>query len=202
MTDIFSTRHESYKKIVEILVGGPATQEEIHQKTGIARGGYLTECVEELIMAGIISRHYTWGINTAKESTLSQFRLRDNYIRFYLKYIEKNLGKIEVGHFSDIDVASLPGWQSIMGLQFENLVLNNRKYLIDILNIRPSHIIADNPSVIEQVQEKIKRLKYPKGYAVLPILIHINGVSQTIEDSDFFYQIIDFSQLLADERSR
>ena len=240
-TDIFSSRHESYKKIVEILVGGPATQEDIHQKTGIARGGYLTECVEELIMAGIISRHYTWRINTAEESTLSQFRLRDHYIRFYLKYIEKNLGKIEEGHFGDIDIGSLPGWQSIMGLQFENLVLNNRRYLIDMLNIKPSHIVADNPYfqrktkaqqgcqidymiqtkenvlyifeikfskneirsfVIEQVQETIKRLKYPKGYAVLPILIHINGVSPTVEDSDFFYQIIDFSQLLTDESGR
>ncbi len=236
-TDIFSTRHESYKKIVKVLVSSFATQEEIHQRTGIARGGYLTECVEDLIVAGIISRHYTWGIKTAKESHLSQFRLRDNYIRFYLKYIEKNLGKIDAGHFSDIDLNSLPGWQSIMGLQFENLVLNNRKHIIDILNIKPSHITADNPyfqrktkampgcqidymiqtkenvlyifeikfskneirtAVIEQVQEKIKRLSYPKGYAILPVLIHINGVSQSIADSDFFYQIIDFSQLLSD----
>ena len=36
-------------------------------------------------------------------------------------------------------------WQSIMGLQFENLVLSNRKTLHKLLDIDPSDIVNANP---------------------------------------------------------
>lgn len=39
----------------------------------------------------------------------------------------------------------LPQWQSAMGLQFENLVLNNRKIVQKLLEIDLSEIINDNP---------------------------------------------------------
>jgi hypothetical protein len=39
----------------------------------------------------------------------------------------------------------LPGWKSVLGLQFENLVLNNRDLVIQSLGIHPEEIIADDP---------------------------------------------------------
>ena len=50
--------------------------------------------------------------------------------------------------------------------------------------------------VIEEVQEKISRLTLPRGLAVLPVLIHVNGVQDTVEESGFFCKIIDFGDLL------
>ena len=38
----------------------------------------------------------------------------------------------------------LPGWESMMGLQFENLVLNNHKLIQNKLRINPEDIICDN----------------------------------------------------------
>jgi hypothetical protein len=32
--------------------------------------------------------------------------------------------------------------------------------------------------------------------AVLHVLIHVNGVQDTVEESSFFYKIIDFGELL------
>jgi len=123
-----------------------------------------------------------------------------------------------------------------MGLQFENLVLNNRDKVIELLNIPPQDIIADNPyvqkatlqqrgcqvdyliqtkyrnlyfveikfsrhplksTVLKEVQNKIKRLSKPRGVAILPVLIHVNGVSDSIADADYFYRIIDFGDVLA-----
>lgn len=39
----------------------------------------------------------------------------------------------------------MPQWQSAMGLQFENLVLSNRKTIQHILHIDSSEIVNDNP---------------------------------------------------------
>ena len=39
----------------------------------------------------------------------------------------------------------MPQWQSAMGLQFENLVLSNRKTIQQILRIDSSEIVNDNP---------------------------------------------------------
>lgn len=138
-------------------------------------------------------------------------------------------------HYEFIDLSSLPGWISTIGLQFENLVLKNRDFILEKLNIRRENIVADNPffqrktiryagcqidymiqtrenvlyiceikfskseikmSVIDEMKEKIKRLSCPRGFAVVPVLIHVNGVSDSVDDSDYFYKIIDFSELL------
>ena len=66
-------------------------------------------------------------------------------MRFYLKYIAKNKGKIEAGHFDQQPLSALPGFDSMMGLQFENLVLNNRPFIWQKLHLYPHDIITDNP---------------------------------------------------------
>ena len=39
------------------------------------------------------------------------------------------------------------------------------------------------------------RLKRPKGFSIRPVLIHVNGVSEAVIESDFFSSIIDFGNL-------
>ena len=50
--------------------------------------------------------------------------------------------------------------------------------------------------VIDEVREKIQRIKLPRQFSYRPILIHVNGISDTIEESQYFSNIIDFSQFL------
>lgn len=50
--------------------------------------------------------------------------------------------------------------------------------------------------VIDDVKQKITRLIRPKGYACLPILIVVNGVSDAVIESDYFIKIIDFSEFI------
>lgn len=51
-------------------------------------------------------------------------------------------------------------------------------------------------TVIPKVTKKIEALKPPKGFAILPVLIHVNGVTKAVKDSEVFSNIIDFSKLL------
>ena len=76
---------------------------------------------------------------------MSRYRLSDNYARFYLKYIQSNKTKINNFQFADAHLSHLKGWSSTLGLQFENLVLNNRRSLWKQLHIPPEAIINDNP---------------------------------------------------------
>jgi len=52
------------------------------------------------------------------------------------------------------------------------------------------------PRIIEEVKEKTKRLKVPRRFSIRPILIHVNGVEDSVIDEGYFDKIIDFSQLL------
>jgi len=146
-SDLFLTDSLFYKKIVEVLATGAKEREEICESLGIAPSGRISGYLQELKLAGFVTRDYTWNIDTSTNSKLSKYRLSDNYLRFYLKYIQKNLDKInqdEDGfHFSSL--GSLPEWHTTLGLQFENLVLNNRKLIREALNINPGEVIWDNP---------------------------------------------------------
>lgn len=56
-----------------------------------------------------------------------------------------DLTRIENNLFDNASISTLTGWATIMGLQFENLVLNNRKKIWELLNIAPEDIVWNNP---------------------------------------------------------
>lgn len=143
--DLFSKRSEIYKRIITILSKGSCEFNDLSQELSYEKSGVLSGYLDDLIQAGFIERDYTWLIKTGKESRLSHFRLSDNYLRFYLKYIESNLPKISRDTFADTSISALPGWDTLIGLQFENLVLNNRKLIRKLLHVRPEDLVYDNP---------------------------------------------------------
>ena len=131
-SDLFSTRSATYKTIVERLADGPCELKDIYAALRVEKSGLVSSYMDDLVTAGFISRDFTWHLKTGSRCKLSHYRLKDNYLRFYLKYIEPNKKKIEKQ-----ELKLLPQWQSAMGLQFENLVLatENRynKCLVSIL---------------------------------------------------------------------
>ena len=56
-----------------------------------------------------------------------------------------------------------------------------------------------NTQVIDDVQRKIERLNIPKNMSIQPVLIHIGGVSDEVENAGYFTKIIDMSLLLESE---
>jgi len=229
-SDLFSTRFLRYKQIVERLVEGSATLEQICSAINLEKGGAVSDYLEDLVETGYIVRDHTWNIKSSKESNLCKFRLRDNYLRFYLKYIEPKRTQIEKNR-----VVSPPAWTTVMGIQFENLVLNNFHQVYELLGVDPGEVIYDNPyfqratkthpgcqidyliqtkfntlyiceikfskepiglSVVKEVQQKMDRIAKPKSFSIRPVLIHVNGVTDAVLESDFFAKIIDFGQFL------
>lgn len=148
-SDLFMRKSAYYKKIVNVLSDKPRDPTEIQSiisaEENVTHIGRIPDYLRELRESGFIKRDYTWDVKTGQDVKWSRYRLSDNYIHFYLKYIEKYLGRIERNAFELRSLTALPEWNTIMGLQFENLVLNNRKDIHWKLNIRPDEIINENP---------------------------------------------------------
>lgn len=144
-SDIFGPRSEIYRRIVQYLANGIATQSDIIQHCERSKTGDFSEYLNDLVLAGFVSRDHTWHLKNGEVSKLSHYRLKDNYIRFYLKYIYPNRLKIEKGDFDKQSLSTLPGWNTIMALQFENLVLNNQHKVIQLLSIPQEEVIFSNP---------------------------------------------------------
>lgn len=139
-SDLFSKRSPIYQAIVEKLAYGKTDFNTLCESLHYQKSGVLSGYLEDLVETGYVARDYTWHLKTEKLSSLSHFRLSDNYLRFYLRYIFPNKARIEKGR-----MLSIPAWHSIMGLQFENLVINHFHLLDSLLGISSHEIVYDNP---------------------------------------------------------
>ena len=133
------------REILERLSDGPMSCAEIADAMKIARGGTLARNLDELEKAGFVARGGGLIPETGKQGRADRYRLRDNYTRFYLKYIEPHEEQIRVGGFEGIDLEGLPEWNAVMGLQFENLVLNNASELYRQLHLEHIPVLSAAP---------------------------------------------------------
>ena len=154
-SDLFSKKAKTYSNIVETLSHTPLSLNEICEKLGMKKGGAISKYLDNLELAGFIHKDCTWNLSTKEESRLRKFRLKDNYIRFYLRYIEPNKDRISKGLFESKVFMHMPGWESVMGLQFENLVINNLKSLCKILRIDLLEI-ANAGSFFQRATKRLK----------------------------------------------
>lgn len=113
--DLFGRRGEICRKIVEYLARGAAEYNDIVSALDYYSSGSLSEYLDDLVTTGFIRRDFTWSLKTGQDTKLSKFRLRDNYLRFYLKYIAPRLSKIKKSQFTALSISSLPNWDGIIG---------------------------------------------------------------------------------------
>ncbi|MBS0654993.1 MAG: ATP-binding protein [Verrucomicrobia bacterium] len=50
--------------------------------------------------------------------------------------------------------------------------------------------------VINDVQDKTEALVFPKGFAAVPVLFHLSGVSDSLETASYFYRVVDITHFL------
>lgn len=140
-SDLFAHRNRIYKNIVLQVANDKSTMTDIVEGIGRSKGGDLSGYLGDLVEAGFISRDHVWNISKEREERLGYYRICDNYVRFYLKYVEPYKGRIQTDKMK-----ILPrGWKSIMGLQFENLVCNNVASLCQALGLSEDEVVWSGP---------------------------------------------------------
>ena len=145
--DLFKKKGEIYRKILQTLVDGMKTQQEIRDLLNLSAGGTLSDCCKNLVAAGFISAHYQWSLKKGSLGKQTLYRLSDCFLRFQLKYVDPYRDLIEQGSYKKARAGQLPGWDSIMGFQVESLLLTNREFLFHVLGLDPSVVVRDNPFI-------------------------------------------------------
>lgn len=143
--DLFGSRSSVYKQIVEAIALKPLDYSSIAKQTGYPKGSSLTRYIYELNEAGYIQPYNAWDLKTGLPTKKIRYKISDNYLRFYLKYIASKVEAIKAGRLQEIALAQLPGWHTVMGLQFENTVLANRQFVLERLGLRLGDVVNDGP---------------------------------------------------------
>lgn len=132
-------------KIIRVLVGRPLSVSEAAAAVNAGKGGKIGEALEQLEEAGLVASDAGKNPETGENARETRYRLKDNYARFYLRYIEPKKAIIDAGAYRFVSLEALDGWDAIMGLQFENLVLNHYPALLEPLHVGNSLIESAAP---------------------------------------------------------
>ena len=162
--EIFGRRTKTLEKIVRLCLYKKYGLAELAGKLKIEQSGELTSLIEILELSGFMARDYYFNPE-GKVSKLSHLRVSDNYLRFYLKYIEPEKARILKGGKAIKSSYDLQNFDSMLGLQFENLVLANREQLYAPLDLTMQKIISAAPHVQ-------RKGTLNKGGCQIDLLIH------------------------------
>ena len=230
---VFGTSAGRRREVLETLAHGAMTASDIAEKLGGEVNGHLTRTLQELEYAGFVAKESNLNAVTGKPARIDRYRICDNYVRFYLHFIEPNRAAIDSGLFRFASMEQLKGWNSQLGYQFENLVVNHVGDLLEHLGIERSLVLSAapyvqrgtkrgegcqidllvqthrtvfvveikrrreiGPEVMDEVAEKVRRLKVARGVSVRTALVYDGHLSPRIEAEHGFDVVIPADRLL------
>ncbi len=143
-SDIFGKKTKTYKKIITCLVNKNLSAAEIAKKLQLKLATSLLDDLKDLEIAGFLSRDYRFEIGS-KKARVSTFRIKDNFLRFSLKYIEDTKVRSKALNSEFTTLEMLSNWHSIVGFQIENLVYNHITEFLEEMNLSANLIISASP---------------------------------------------------------
>lgn len=144
-SDVITRQPRFSADVLSCLVDGPRTVTEIAEMLAIGKGGHISDALSQLEEAGFVSPDAGKNPETGADIRELRFRLKDNYARFYLKYIQPAKSLIDAGAFDFSTLEQLHGWDSLLGLQFENLIVNHFPELLPNLHLKNTLVYSAAP---------------------------------------------------------
>ncbi len=95
--DIFQRKTRTLEKIIRTCLVQKFSPAQLAQKMGVDQDSDLSKNIRTLELSGFLSRDYYFKPDSGEVAKLSHLRVKDNYLRFYLKVIEPLKAKIEKG---------------------------------------------------------------------------------------------------------
>lgn len=123
--------HKIYEKIVRFIKDSPKTLKEISEKLNIPSSGGVKSYLDNLEKALFVTSFIPYDKINSK---LKKYKLTDEYLRFYFKYVEPHLKLISTNHKRDLfNQLVKPVWNGWLGLAFENYCLKNALFLSELM---------------------------------------------------------------------
>lgn len=144
-SEVFGNKISSRSDVLHKLAEGPMSVIELATAMGKTPNGKLSKTLQDLQYAGFVARDSGANPLTGKPLRMERYRIKDNYTRFYLHYIEPRHQAIEKELFKFSSLDQLGGWQAILGLQFENLVLNHVEDLFPYFGLQRALVLSAAP---------------------------------------------------------
>jgi len=144
---VFGSTVVNRRRLLEALVERHLTATEIAALEGRKPNGTLIRALRELCLAGFVERESGLNLRTGKVQKIDRYRIKDNYIRFYLRFVAPQTEAIAKGTFAFSSLEQLGGWGPMLGRQFENLVLNHVSDLLPLLGLERSLVLSAAPYV-------------------------------------------------------
>ena len=140
--DVVTARQKFTAQVLRVFVDGPKSCVEVASALGMERSGNVSAAVAVLQESGFLAEEGTRDPETGRSLRERRYRLRDNYTRFYLKFIEPHKEQIDAGAFELSSLDQLEGLDGVMGLAFENLVVNNYASLLPLFHLNGTLVTA------------------------------------------------------------
>lgn len=231
--EVFGARVLTRGRILRMLVDGSRSVSELAAAEGKDPNGSYSKALKDLQYAGFVSEDAGISPLTAKPLKETRYRIKDNYSRFYLKNIEPRVSAIRSGSFLYASLEQLNGWDSILGLQFQNLILNHVSDLYPFFGLEHSLVLSAAPyvqnatkrnrgcqidlliqtermllvveikrqreighGIIDEVDEKVKRLKYDSRKSVRTALVYDGRLVASVPADRYFDFLLPAEKLL------
>ena len=152
---VFGENAMTKRTILERLSERPLTVSELAEALGVERSGTLSDHLEDLEVAGFVAEDAGLVPGTDRPSRQMRYRVCDNYTRFFLRYIQPNARTIDNGSFRFNALETLKGWDTTLGLQFENLVIANLPRLLKALGME--NVLLKSASPYRQLSTKRRK---------------------------------------------
>lgn len=144
-SEVFGRRAFSRGAILRQLSEAPMSVAELAAAMGKTPNGKLTRALRDLEYAGFVAKDSGINPQTGGPLRMERYRIKDNFSRFYLRYVEPRRQAIEKELFKFSSLEQLKGWDAMLGLQFENLVLNHIEDLFPHFGLQRSLVISAAP---------------------------------------------------------
>ena len=144
---VFGRSAQRKRQILGVLADGPKTVSEVARALTIDRSGTLADELRDLDTAGFVAQDRGINPETGRPALDIRYRVKDCYARFYLRYVEPVRERVEKGLFSLASLEAMPGWDTLMGLQFETLVQNNFHVLLPQMGLEHANILSVGPYI-------------------------------------------------------
>ena len=231
-SSVFGNRMMTRERLLRSISEGARSAAELSEMLGVPANGKLSAALKDLEYAGFAERSAGMNPATGADVREERYRLKDNYARFYLHYIEPRRRAIARGLFRFSSLEQMKGWDADLGFQFENLVLNHVTDLFPLLGLESSLVLSAAPyvqqgntnhrgcqidlliqtqrslivveikrrreigaGIIDEVAEKVSRLKRRKGLTVRTALVYAGELAKSVAAEDYFDFIVPAGKL-------
>ncbi len=144
-SDVFGRRASSRGAILQNLAESPLSVAELAKAMRKTPNGKLTKALKDLEYAGFVARDSGVNPQTGEPLRMERYRIKDNYTRFYLRYVAPRRQAIAKELFKFSSLEQLNGWETMLGLQFENLILNHVEDLLPRFGLERSLVLSASP---------------------------------------------------------